>query len=503
MKILSANQIREADAYTIEYDGISSVDLMERAANACVEWLKNQITLDKKIIIFSGTGNNGGDGLSIARLMYQLGYNVLVYVIGQKGKGSKDFLINISRFENFSVKIIYVQTLNQIEPFNKNDIIIDAIFGTGLNKAVEGIYAEVINFINQSNNFIVSIDIPSGLFCDLVDLASLKAIVKANVTLSFQLPKFSFLFPETGQYVGQLYILDIGLNKEFINQQETNFNYVTEEEIKEEFNFHRNNFSHKGTYGHSLIIAGSYGKAGAAILSAKACLRSGAGLVTIHTSQKNVSSIHASFPEAMVSIDTNDKIISEIPDLSHYDAIAIGPGIGLNEETVLAFKRLIQTSNLPLVIDADAINILSENKTWLSFLPKGSILTPHPKEFDRLAGKSNDSFERLQKARELAIKRNVIIVLKGAHTAIVSPSGMVYFNSTGNPGMATAGSGDVLTGVITSLLAQGFNSFEAALLGVYIHGKAGDIVSGKYSQQSLIASDIINCLCDAFLLFEK
>ncbi|MFN4234958.1 MAG: NAD(P)H-hydrate dehydratase [Bacteroidia bacterium] len=498
MKILSATQIREADAYTIQQEGIASVDLMERAANACVDWIKQHISADNRLVIFAGTGNNGGDGIAIARLMYQCGYNVFVYVIGEKGKGSKDFLINISRLEKLPITINYVQTLNDLKPINSNDIIIDAIFGTGLNKAVEGIFADVIQFINHSGSKIISIDIPSGLFSDTGDIAALKAVVKATYTLTFQLPKFSFLFPETGKYCGQFYLLDIGLNKEFIHSQDSNFIYITDDEIKENFNFHRDKFSHKGTYGHALIIAGSYGKAGAAILSAKAALRSGCGLVSIHTAKNNVSSIHAAFPEAMVSIDTNEEHISELPDLKLYDAIGIGPGIGMHEKTVQVLKNLIQTADVPLVLDADAINILAENKTWLSFLPKGSILTPHPKEFERLAGKCNDSFERLQKARELSLKTNTIIVLKGAHTAIVSPSGKVYFNSTGNPGMATAGSGDVLTGVITSLLAQGFNSFEATLLGVYIHGLSGDMAVQNYNQQSLIAGDIIESLYMAF-----
>lgn len=503
MKILSATQIREADAYTIQQEGIASVDLMERAANACVDWIKQNISADKRLVIFTGTGNNGGDGIAIARLIYQCGYNVFVYVIGEKGKGSKDFLINVSRLGKLPISINYVQTLNDLKPINSKDIIIDAIFGTGLNKAVEGIFADVIQFINQSGCKIISIDIPSGLFCDTGDIAALNAVVNATYTLTLQLPKLSFLFPETGKYCGQFYVLDIGLNKEFIQSQNSIFFYITDDEIKGNFNFHRNKFSHKGTYGHALIIAGSYGKAGAAILSAKAALRSGCGLVSIHTAKNNVSSIHAAFPEAMVSIDTTDEHISELPDLKLYDAIGIGPGIGMHDNTMQALKKLIQTVNSPLVLDADAINILAENKTWLSFLPQGSILTPHPKEFERLAGKCNDSFERLQKARELSIKTNTIFVLKGAHTAIVSPSGKVYFNSTGNPGMATAGSGDVLTGVITSLLAQGLNSFEAALLGVYLHGKAGDISAKEFSQQSLIAGDIIESLCSVFIRITK
>lgn len=498
MKILSAAQIREADAYAIKKQNIASVDLMERAANASVDWIKKNITADKRLVIFAGTGNNGGDGIAIARLMYHIGYDVLVYVIGKKGKGSSDFIENISRIEKLSLPIIYVQTLNQIETFKPKDVIIDAIFGTGLNKPIEGIYADIIQIINQSGNEVVSIDVPSGLFCDTGDLASLKNVVKAAHTLTFQIPKFSFLFPETGKFVGQFHILDIGLDNEFIHAQDSLFFYLTEEDIRLNFHFLREKFSHKGTYGHALIIAGSYGKAGAAILAAKACLRSGAGLVSIHTAKNNVAAIHSAFPEAMVSIDGNSEHISEIPALSNYNAVGIGPGIGLHQDTVKAFKNLIQISQIPLVIDADAINILAENKTWLSFLPQGSILTPHPKEFERLVGKCSDSFERLQKARELSMKTNLVIVLKGAHTAIISPSGKVYFNSTGNPGMATAGSGDVLTGVITTFIAQGYNSFESALLGVYIHGLAGDIAAADCSLPSLIASDIIHGLRGAF-----
>jgi ADP-dependent NAD(P)H-hydrate dehydratase / NAD(P)H-hydrate epimerase len=502
MKILSAAQIREADAYTIQQEGISSVDLMERAANACVDWVKKNITADKRLIVFAGTGNNGGDGIAIARLMYQQGYEVLVNVIGEKGKGSPDFLTNISRLEKLPVTINYVQTLNQLQDFKTNDIIIDALFGTGLNKPIEGVFADVIYVINQSAKEVISIDVPSGLFCDTGDIAALKAVVNATHTLTFQLPKFSFLFPETGKHTGQFYILDIGLNKEFIQAQDSHFYYITEQEIKSNFNFKREKFSHKGTFGHALLLVGSYGKAGAAILAAKACLHSGCGLLTLHTAQKNVSAIQAAFPEAMVSADVHNEHISQLPVLSNFDAIGIGSGIGIHEDTTQVLKQLIQTAEQALVLDADAINILAENKTWLAFLPQGSILTPHPKEFERLAGKSNDSFERLQMARELALKNNIIIVLKGAHTAIVSPSGKIYFNSSGNPGMATAGSGDVLTGVITSFLAQGYNSFESALLGAYIHGKAGDYAANFYSQQSLIAGDIITFLSKVFKDFE-
>jgi NAD(P)H-hydrate epimerase len=238
---------------------------------------------------------------------------------------------------------------------------------------------------------------------------------------------------------------------------------------------------------------------GAAVLAAKACLRSGPGLVTAHIPRSGNTILQTAVPEAMLFLDADEDIFSGIPDLSGYSSIAIGPGIGQADATRRALKHLIQNSNLPLIFDADALNILGESKTWISFIPKGSIFTPHPKEFERLVGKSSDDFERNKIQREFSIKHGVYVVLKGAHTAITTPDGNCYFNTTGNPGMATGGSGDVLTGILAGIKAQGYSSLETCLLGVYIHGLAGDFAAEERGHEALIAGDIIQHLGNAFL----
>jgi NAD(P)H-hydrate epimerase len=260
----------------------------------------------------------------------------------------------------------------------------------------------------------------------------------------------------------------------------------------------RRKYDHKGTFGHALLIAGSYGKMGAAILTAKACLRSGVGLVHAHIPKAGYEIMQTAVPEAMLSMDRYDHYFSALPELDMYHAVGAGPGLGMEKQSQMALKLLIQECQQNMVFDADALNILAENKTWLPFLPQGTILTPHPKEFQRLAGHWKDDFEKLDILRNFCSKYHVYLVLKGAHTATCFPDGKIYFNSTGNPGMATAGSGDVLTGMITGLLAQGYTPGQAAVIGVFIHGLAGDLAMKEKGMESLIAGDIIEHLGRAF-----
>lgn len=497
MNILSVNKIREADEFTIENEPIKSIDLMERAGINCFNYIKNIIDKSKNVSVFVGPGNNGGDGLVIARLLANFDFIVSVYIIEISKNYSSNFTINIEKAK--SVRSLEIKTIKQYSDFpnlNNQDVIIDAIFGSGLNRPADNLVGSIISAINKTNSIVISIDIPSGLFADKTQTSN-DMIIKADVCLSLQFPKLSMMMPENDVYVGELHIIPIGLSKTFIDGVVPEA-ILLESSIITHLIKKRTKFSHKGNYGHALLIAGSKNKTGASILSSKACMRSGVGLLTTHLPSKAVLPLQTSVPEAMLSIDFSEDIFTEIPNLSCFSSIAVGPGIGTDKLTVNALKLLIQEFPKPIIFDADAINIISENKTWLSFIAPNSIFTPHLKEFERLAGKSSNHFERIEKQKELSKKYKVYIILKGAHSTVSCPDGSLFFNNTGNPGMATAGSGDVLSGILLGLLAQGYSSRETALLGVYVHGLAADLALRNQSHESLIASDIISYLGKAF-----
>jgi len=498
MKILSVEDIRQADQFTIKNEPISSIDLMERAGTNCSNWIIKKLKKKQSIFVFVGPGNNGGDGLVIARQLKEKAYDTTLIILLFTEVFSPDFSTNLKRYKKLKdAKLIEVRNKEELPLIPQDTLIIDAIFGSGLNRLVKGFVADCINHINKSSQPIVSIDSPSGLFSDEFTDGKKAAIIQADYTLSLQFPKFSFMFPENEYYVGELHIIPIGLHKDFIRNVKEKALLIDKSEVAILLR-PRSKFSHKGTYGHALLIAGSYGKMGAAVLSARASLRSGLGLLTTHIPESGVHIVQSTVPESMLSIDENHLHFSHIPKLTPYNSIGIGPGLGQNTQSQKALKLLIQESKTPMVIDADALNILSENKTWLSFLPKGSILTPHPKEFERLAGKSDNSFERIKKQIDFAVKHQIYIILKGAHSSIATPEGRLFFNSSGNPGMATAGSGDVLTGIILAFLAQNYPPLEAAILGVFLHGLAGDFAAHKKGFEALIASDIIKYLPKAF-----
>ena len=491
MKILPVEKIREADAFTIENEPVASIDLMERAASKVYEWIvKRCKTKEVSVKIFCGIGNNGGDGLALARMLFFTGIIPQVFVVRFSDKMSRDCEMNFNRLKEETETLMYdIFSEDDFPLINDEDIVVDAIFGSGLNRNIEGFAAELIKHLNDNNAIRIAIDIPSGLLA----CGSQPSIFKADYTLSFQFPKLAFMFPENDAFVGRWEVLDIGLHKDFIDNVET-LNFYTTEDMAMPILRKRTKFSHKGTYGHALLVAGSTGKTGAALLAAEACLRTGVGLLTAHLPKDALLPMQIYLPEAMTSIDKSETHCTEIDDIIPYTAIGVGPGLGKNAETATLLKKIIQEATQPLVLDADALNIISENPTWLSFLPDNTILTPHPKEFERLFGKTNNSYERLEHQRKMSVTHHIIIVLKGAHTAITFPNGTCFFNSTGNPGMATAGSGDVLTGMILSLLAQRYTPQEAALLGVYLHGKAGDEAAKEMGENSMIARDIIKSL---------
>ena len=499
MQIFDAAQIRAWDEYTIQYEPISSLDLMERAAATCYDWLMLHGYKNKSFTVYCGKGNNGGDGLAIARMLTETGHQVLVYILEFGYKGTDDFQANLARLHEVKTEVRFISNEEMIYAVGEGDVIIDALLGSGLNRPVEGLTARVVEHINTSANETIAIDLPSGLFADKSSKGN--TIVNATHTLSFQCYKPAFLFAENEQYVGHIHILDIGLHRRFAENTKPLYKWM-DELLANKIYKPRKKFSHKGTYGHALLVAGSYGKIGAAVLAAKACLRSGVGLLTVHAPKIGYSILQSTVPEAMIDVDADEKINTIFHnELSAYTSIGIGPGIGTDNKTADFLLLLFERYQKPMVLDADALNILADNKNLLLKLPPYSIVTPHPKEFERLFGKSANDFERVELAKQKAKDLNIIIVLKGHHTFIATPTGEGYFNATGNAGMATGGTGDVLTGIITSLIAQGYASNEAALLGVYIHGKAGDVAAELGSEEALIASDIIDHLGNVFMQF--
>jgi hydroxyethylthiazole kinase-like uncharacterized protein yjeF len=457
IKLLSAKQIRDWDAFTIANEPISPEALMERASNAFVNWFVASFNTSEKIAIVCGKGNNGGDGAVIGRILATQGYDVKIFNVG-------DAL--------------------QLDPFT---VIIDAIFGSGLSRPAEGIYSEAIRKVNSSKAKKVAVDVPSGL---MIDTHSSGDIVKADFTITFQVPKLAFMMPGNAEYVGEWKVVNIGLSS--LYKADSNNFYIDKVSIRK-----REKFAHKGSFGRALLIAGSLGKMGACVLAARATLRSGAGLLTVHVPKCGYNIIQTSIPEAMAAIDANEDHFSDAGEAHNYDVIGIGPGIGITASTVSGLRKVLQAGK-PMVLDADALNILSSSRELLHLVPSGSILTPHPGEFRRLVGEWKNDFERLNLQKELAAQIKSVVVLKGAHTSIASPDGQVYFNSTGNPGMAKGGSGDVLTGVLTGLLSQKYSALEAAIIGVFIHGKAGDLATAKFGENAVLAGDIIESLGQSF-----
>jgi NAD(P)H-hydrate epimerase len=498
MKIFRCDQVKEIDSYTIKNEPVASIDLMERAALKLHEWFVQHFDRSGRVIIFAGPGNNGGDGLALAGLLSESRYSAEIHYVDYTDKVTEDWKINHQRLEKQEkVPFNYLKKIDQFPVICSDDIIVDAIFGSGLTRPADGLAAEVIRQINMMDCTVVSIDIPSGLFGEDNSHNVPENIINADYTLSFQFPKLSYMFAENQIYFGEWHILPIGLHPVVIRDIKTPWSYLGERDIYPLL-LRRGKFDHKGNFGHGLLIAGSQNKMGAAILAAKAALRSGIGLITCHVPSGCGSIIQTSLPEAMVQSDNDETVFSAIGETDSFTAIGAGPGIGTEAKTQEAVYDLLTTSKKPLVLDADAINILGINNKWLSLLPPYSILTPHPKEFERIAGKTVNGYERLQKQISFSEKYSCIVVLKGANTSISLPNGTVFFNSTGNPGMATAGSGDVLTGIILSLLSQGYSPENAAITGVYVHGQAGDIAAEKSCFESVIASDIIDNIGDAF-----
>ncbi len=490
-KLFSVDQCRAWDQYTITHEPVASIDLMERAAKACVACLKMKWLSPETIYcIFCGNGNNGGDGLAIARLLLNQGCHVRVFLSGRQRRSDEN-AANLN--ELLSLYPSCVREFTNEEGLPHCAVVIDALYGTGLNRPVSDTELHMINYMNTCGHPIVSIDIPSGLSGDFLNPTG--AIVKADYTLTFQQYKPSFLYPETGMYCGEVKVIDIHLNSDFAETEDTD-RFIIDQVMVRSLYQKRTPFSHKGTYGHALMVCGSHGKMGAAVLAAKACVRSGAGLVTACMPAIENVIMQMAVPEVMTMSQTD---MPELLSNRHFDAIGIGCGLGTDNAAVSLVDKILTIATAPLMLDADALNTIALQPDWLSRIPAGSLLTPHPKEFDRLFGACDTSFERNRIQIEMSKQHSLYILLKGRYTSISTPDGHCYYNITGNAGMATGGSGDVLTGIITGLYAQYKDMKTAALKGVYLHGLAGDLATRNRSQEGLIASDIIDSLGEAFL----
>lgn len=495
MKIFTSSQIRSIDSLTIEKEPVASIDLMERAAMQLLNFMTNKFSPQTKVALFAGPGNNGGDAVALARLLSNKQYDAELFTIDLGGKLSNDNKTNLERLTSCGIVIHNLDQSTANPDLSTFDVLIDGIFGSGLSRPITHWPAALIHHINESNKTVVSIDIPSGLFSE-DNTNNSGTIICASYTVSFQFPKLAFMLPENEKSVGKWQTRPIGLFPEGIRNEATKYYYTTYSDLPNLIN--RSHFSHKGNFGHALLIAGSYGMTGAAILAAKSCLRSGVGLLSVHVPQSAYSIMQSAVPEAMVVIDETEQIFCTKEALEKYNCIAIGPGIGMKQSMKEGLSQLLANANVPVVLDADALNIIAEQKSLLETIPASSIITPHPKEFDRLTRTHQNHFQRIETAIEMATQQQLTVVLKGAHTAVITSAGDVHFNSTGNPGLAKGGSGDALTGIILGLLANKYTTENAALLGVFIHGLAADIAVDHIATESLITSDVIDHISQAF-----
>lgn len=494
MKIFTSELIKEIDKATCEAQGITSLELMERAATAVCWEIVSRFNSNQRIVVFAGPGNNGGDALAVARMLYEQGYHKIeIFLFNVMGKLSHDC-------EEEKNKIVEVEGIDFTEvtkdfqppDLSEKDVVVDGLFGSGFKGPLQRGFLTLVNYINDSKAYIISIDVPTGLSGEWNENVSRRDMIHANLTLTFQFPRLSFFFEENKDVVGDWKLLDIELDEAKMRETPVDYMFVEERNVRPLLK-KRNEFSSKRDYGSALFFAGSIGMSGAAVLTAKGCMRSGVGLVTVHSAKISLPIVQTAVPEALFEPDRNEHYITDMSVHHNHQAVAVGPGIGLSDKTVDALETLLKNYKNPLVLDADALNCMARRPHLLSLLPAYSVITPHIFEFDRLFGEHANSEERLKKAIEKAKYYNIIIVLKGRYTATIRPTGRVYFNSTGNPGLATAGSGDVLTGVITSFIAQGFPPEKAATLGVFVHGMAGDLANDKWGEYGILATEIADC----------
>ncbi len=499
MKIFSTPDLRAIEQYTMEQDSVTSLELMERAATAIVYEIVSQWRRNKHICIFAGPGNNGGDALAVARLLMVEGYFPEVYLF-RTSRLSDECSANRDRLIEEFPQAQLNEIVKEFRPphLTADTLVVDGLFGAGMNKPMTGGFTSLVEYINDSEAFVASIDVPSGLACDWEQKNEARHIIRAHVTYAIQYPKLAFFLRENAEYVGEWKVIDIGLQYDEHLGLASRLHYIEENDVKQLLR-ERSRFTDKTDYGHGLLVGGRYGMVGATLLAAKAALHSGIGMLTVHAPRCANIMLQTAVPEALYDADEDDLECYEARIKQRYNALGVGIGMGRTAKPSACLRNILSNLELPAVFDADALNIMAANKSLLDLLPADTIITPHVREFERLFDCVIDSdAHRLQQAIAVAHFYQIVIVLKGAYTAIITPKGDIYFNTTGNSGMATAGSGDVLTGIITSLLAQGYPSVDAAIVGVYLHGLAGDLAVAEGSEESLVASDIVSCIGKAY-----
>lgn len=494
MKIFTSKEIKAIDAYTIEHEPISHIDLMERAATSVTYEIMSRWRPDCRFVVFAGPGNNGGDALAVARLLKSYGYNrvetfffnVPTLHVSECCFKNRDRLCAIEGVDFTEV------VGGEFDPplLGAGDIVVDGLFGSGLSRPLEGGFTSLVQYINESGATIVAIDMPSGLMGEW-NMGDRRNIIRANITFAFQFKRLSFFFAENAQNVGECKVLDIDLSREAIRKTRSKFYLVEDYEVKNVMHS-RPIHCNKYNFGNMLLVAGSYGMYGASVLSARAAMRTGVGVLTVHGPCSGHDILQISVPEAKYDADSDDWVTTGVSLEHHYDAVALGPGIGKDKKTIDALEIFLKNYRKPCVLDADALNCIAARPTLLDNIVGKSIITPHASEFDRIFGTCHSEDERLRRAIDVAKRYQIVIVLKAHHTMTVNTDGQVYVNSNGNPGMATAGSGDVLTGIIGSLLAQGYDSRTSAVMGVFIHGAAGDMAAVAHGSYGMVAGDIID-----------
>lgn len=499
MKIFTTENIRNIDRVTIEEEGVSSMELIHRVAECVVNEILSRWNPSKPTMVFAGPGNNGADALIVAKMLIESGFNPHVVLINVNGNSlSRD--CRVCRDELLSVgNVLMTEIVHtaQIPTLTADHLVVDGLFGSGLRNPLEGGYKSMARYINESGATVLSIDVPSGMFGDWNSRILATNVVHADLTVAVQFPRLAFFISDNAELVGKWKTVDIGLSRRAAEQMSTKYFLIEKDDVRHVLK-RRPDFCSKADFGHALLFAGCYGMMGAAVLAARGALRAGVGKLTVQSANRGFEVLQTAVPEALFVPDRNELVISDMTPRVSFTAIGVGPGIGTNDATRGAFETLIKTFKRPMVIDADALNIIARNPALIDHITPGSILTPHAGEFDRIFGSQPSAETRLLKALEVASKYKLIIVLKGRYSATVRPDGKVFFNSTGSSAMATPGSGDVLTGIITALLAQGYKSEIAATAGVYIHGLAGDIAAQSEGEYGTLAGDIAASVGKAF-----
>lgn len=497
MKIFTSEDIRTIIAKSLEADGSTVAELAEKVAEGVAADILARWRPTKRTFVFAGPGLNGAYGLATARKLAEAGFSPEVFLFNIRGKMLSPDCKRLRDEVEKVPGLTLTEVVNTFDPpqLPSSALVVDALFGVENHQPLAGGFVSLVRYINESRTTVVSIDLPSGLFSDWNPNGVNRDIIHANTTVAVGFPHLCFLMDENAELVGQWKVLDVGFDEGVVREMPTKFHLVERADIKRVLR-PRSEFCNKNDLGHALLIAGSYGMVGAATLAARGALRSGAGKVSVYSASCAYSPLQTSVPEAMFIGDKGKFMVGAINPATFPQsakgnlAVAIGPGLGTNDATAAAVESFIKSWDKPMVVDADALNIIAMKRDLLNHLPLLSVLTPHDGEFDRLFDAQFNHERRILKAIEMSAAYNILILLKGRYSALVRPDGKVFFNFSGNPGMATGGSGDVLTGVIAGFMAQGLKPEVASIVAAFVHGEAGDLAAEEQGEYGMTSGDI-------------